>query len=94
MKREYAALKTDLARMIYKNMYRDNYAPTENDTEVVAGHVSAANKRALAIAVKDKINVMGEHGFCIVTFESPISKKDSQLNMKALRLSKSPLTKP
>lgn len=85
MKQEYAAMKFILARIIYRNMYGDNYGPVSSEVEQISDHVNKTNKLALALAGKNRKqeNMLGQS--YLVTSESPVSKADSLLNKKALK---------
>lgn len=87
MKQEYAEIKSILARIIYRNMYGANYEPASSEAQLISDHVNEINKRALSIAVKDKNEEISLGQYCLVTFESPVRKADSQLNKKALKIS-------
>lgn len=88
MKRDYEKLKAGIAKMVYRSMYKSNYKPSSSEVKIISSRINTANKRALVIAVKDKSRDVGAGQCCVVTFETPISNKDSKLNMKALKLAR------
>ncbi len=86
MKREYEKVKSAIAEIIYRIMYRTNYQPLSEEVKVISTSINEANKRALAIALKEKSKDFGLGKYCVVTFENTVSAEDSRLNIKALNL--------
>lgn len=86
MKREFENLKSAIAKMLYRSMYKSNYGPSSEVVEVISARTNAANKRALAISLKDKLSDIGTERYCVVTCQNIVSKADSRINMKALDL--------
>lgn len=86
MKLKYENLKGGIAKLIYRSMYKSNYGFSNSEPIVITNRTNTTNKRALAIAVQEKKKDSEARNYCIVTFEAPVSRKDSQLNMKALNI--------
>jgi len=83
----YKDIKAKLAQVIYYQMYRKNYEILESETQDISIRVNKLNRLALAIANEEIINTrIMQNDCCEVTFEPPVSKFDSQLNVKALQL--------
>ncbi len=87
MRRKYEKIKAELARTIYRQMYRDNYDTLSSEIDIVSDRINKINQRALSVAVRDEKKGCELRNYCIVTFDSPVRKSDSLLNIKALKLS-------
>lgn len=86
MTQDIEKIKVAIAERIYRMMYRSNYYPSSEEVEIVSSHTSSTNKRALAIALKEKSEELEVGDYCMVAFENVVSKEDNLLNMKALSL--------
>jgi len=84
VKQEINAMKSMLARYIYKKMYKDNYESISSDNLVISDNVNSTNKRALEIRYMGLNKKSGN--YCVVTVESPVREIDSNINKRALKI--------
>ena len=56
MKREYEKVKSAIAEIIYRLMYRTNYQPLSEQVKVISTSINEANKPPPAIAFTDHSN--------------------------------------